>query len=63
MHDTREKIEAKPLEDWTLDELLAEHDRLEKRFLGAPEDEADLDDVIYMIEVGIALYDKGIVLK
>lgn len=62
MHDTETKTKDKPLEEWSLDELIGEHDRLERRYTRCPLRQADTRDVLWMIEVACVLEEKGIIL-
>jgi hypothetical protein len=63
MHDTAVKDKAKPLKQWSLDELLGEHDRLQKRYESCPIQSADIRDVFWMIAVACVLEEKGIILN
>jgi len=60
MHDTREKVNERPMTEWSLDELIEEHSRLRSRFEDETNKSPDIGDVLWMIEIGCELRDRGI---
>lgn len=63
MHDTEQKVKAKPMSEWSLDEIFDEHERLRRRYEDETNQNPDIGDVLWMIEIGCELEDRGIMLN
>jgi len=63
MHDTEQKVKAKPMNEWSLDEIFDEHERLRRRYEDETNQNPDIGDVLWMIEIGCELEDRGIMLN
>ena len=63
MHDTEQKVKAKPMNEWSLDEIFDEHERLRRRYEDETNQNPDIGDILWMIEIGCELEDRGIMLN
>ena len=61
MHETADRAKAIPMEKWSIDELLAEHDRLQRRVENV-EIPFNIKDTFWMINIGCELEFRGIYL-